>query len=76
VANTTLVVRIPLDLRKQLWTQLAMENNMTKDIWNGRPMTFSDLVRELLKRGLAERLRELSAKTDVASTLTAKPSGQ
>ena len=76
MGNAHLAVRIPLELRKRLWTQLALENNMAEEFWIGRHLTFTDLVRELLERGLTDRLREIKAKAEAGSTLTAKPFGQ
>jgi hypothetical protein len=75
MGNSSLTVRIPSELRQKLWTQLAMENNLTQCTWMARPLTFSDLVRELLDRGLADRLREINNKTGhvVGATLTSKP---
>ncbi len=70
--NRLLTFRIPSELFQQLRTQLTLENSLTEDSWIGRPLTLTDLVREALKRGLNDRLRELRAKADVGSTVMAK----
>jgi len=64
-----------VEMARQLRSHLALENGLTKEFWIGRPLTLSDLVRELLKRGMTDRTHELRAKTS-DSTLVAKLSGR
>jgi hypothetical protein len=76
VVKTPLNVKIEIEMAQQIRELLKKEQSAASQIGLSASPNFSDLTRMLLKKGLAERWKELHATTNSASTQVAKPPGR